>query len=162
MRRRFNIRVRPTARLAAAAGLLMLLPAGSAAGAAAPAVLDGAGVSVAAYGGWAAWSRSDTATGRFALVVRSPGGAISLPAVAESASPFDVELGPTGGSGVSAVYSRCASNKTRKGCHIAELSLGVAQAPERTLAPPGGGSDHQPAIWAGGLVFLRRNPAGAG
>ncbi len=28
------------------------------------------------------------------------------------------------------------------------------------LAPPGGGSDHQPAIWDGGLVFLRRNPSG--
>jgi hypothetical protein len=164
MRQRFNIRVRPTARLAAAAGLLMLSLAGSAAGAGAgaPVVLDAAGVSVAAYGGWAAWSRSDTTTGRFALVVRSPGGAVSLPAVAESASPFDVELGPTGGSGVSAVYSRCASSKTHKGCHVAELRLGVAQAPERTLVPPGGGSDHQPAIWDGGLVFLRRNPAGAG
>lgn len=155
-------RARLTVRVAVAAGVLTISLAGSAAraSAAAPVVLDSAGVSVATYGGWAAWSRSDAATGHYALVLRSPLGAISLPAVAESASPFDVELGPTGGSGVAAVYSRCANDTTRKGCHIAQLRLGVARAGERTLAPPGGGSDHQPAIWDSGLVFLHRNPSG--
>ena len=100
------------------------------------------------------------ATGHYALVLRSPQGVISLPAVAESTSPFDVELGPSGGSGIAAVYSRCANNAARKGCQLAELRLGVAEATEQTLAPPGGGSDHEPAIWKGGLVFLRRNPVG--
>jgi hypothetical protein len=28
---------------------------------------------------------------------------------------------------------------------------------ERVLVPPGGGSDHEPAIWRGELVFLRRS-----
>jgi hypothetical protein len=154
-------RVRLAARVGIAAGVLMMSLAASAAAAGAPIVLDPKGVSVATYGGWAAWSRSDKATGQYALVLRSPQGVISLPALAENSSPFDVELGPSGGSGVAAVYSRCANNGTRKGCHLAELRLGVAEAAERTLAPPGGGSDHEPAIWKGGLVFLRRNPSGA-
>lgn len=155
-------RPRLTARVAVTASVLMLSVAGSEAiaGAEAPVVLDPGGLSVAAYGGWAAWSRSDPTTGHYALVLRSPQGAISLAPVAENASPFDVELGPSRGSGGAAVFSRCANNTTRKGCHIAELRLGVAGAGERPLAPPGGGSDHQPAIWNGGLVFLRRNPSG--
>ena len=60
----------------------------------APLALDPSGLSVAAYGGWAAWSRSDTSAGHYALVTRSPQGVISLPAVAERISPFDVGLGP--------------------------------------------------------------------
>jgi hypothetical protein len=147
--------------LGAGAVILTLASTAPGAGAASPVVLDPTGVSVAAYGGWAAWSRPDAATGRYALVLRSPQGAISLAGIAENAAPFDVELGPTGGSGVAAVYSRCTSTTTRKGCHVAELRLGVAGAVERALAPPGGGSDHEPAVWNGALVFLRRNPSGA-
>ena len=148
--------------MAATTAVLSMSLAGAAprAGAESPVVLDPMGVSVAAYGGWAAWSRADAATGHYALVLRSPEGEISLPAVAESAAPFDVELGPTGGSGVAAVYSRCANDTTRGGCRLVELRLGVTGAAERTLGPPGGGSDHRPAIWDGALVFLRRNPSG--
>jgi hypothetical protein len=151
-----------SARMLLGAGAVILALACSAPGAVAePAVvLDPAGVSVAAYGGWAAWSRFDEATRGYALVLRSPQGAISLPAIAENPAPFDVELGPAGSSQVAAVYSRCASTPTRKGCHVAELRLGVSGAVERALEPPGGGSDHEPAIWNGALAFLRRNPSG--
>jgi hypothetical protein len=129
------------------------------AGAVAPLVLDSNGVSAAAYGGWAAWSRADVTSGRDALVIRSPQGAISLPPIAESATPFDVELGPAG-SGVAAVYSRCSNAAATKGCRIEELELGATGATEHTLTPPGGGSVHEPAIWRGRLVFLRHNPSG--
>ena len=147
---------------AAAAAVFVSWLAGFAvrAAAEAPIVLDPNGVSVAAYGGWAAWSRADTTTGHYALVLRSPQGAISLAAVVENATPFDVELGPAGSAAVAAVYSRCANAKTLAGCRIVELRLGVARAAERTLAPPGGGSNHEPAIWHGSLVFLRRNRSG--
>jgi hypothetical protein len=146
-------------RVAVAAVVLPLALAGLSprAQAETPTLLDPRGVSVAAYGGWAAWSRVDSTTGHYALVTRSPQGAISLAAVARSASPFDVELGPTHGSGVAAVYSRCADTATLRDCHIVVLELGIAGASERSLAPPGGGSDHEPAIWNGGLVFLRSN-----
>ena len=142
--------------------LLVLAGLAAPASAEAPAQLDPRGTSVAAYGGWAAWSRADAETGQYALVTRSPAGTIALPAVSESASPFDVELGPAGGSAVLAVYSRCADPRRLRGCHLVSLALGHAGAGERSLAPPGGGSDHRPAIWNGEVAFLRRSPSGAG
>jgi hypothetical protein len=115
---------------------------------------------VAAYHGWAAWSRADSVANAYALVLRSPDGAVSLAPISERASPFDVELGPDG-SGVAAVYSRCSDTATLQGCHIYELKLGVTGATEQMLAAPGS-SVHEPAIWDGLLVFLRRNPGGGG
>jgi hypothetical protein len=120
---------------------------------------DCAPPSVAVYAGWSAWSRADSATGDFELVVRSPTGVISTPEVPERTAPFDVELGPSGGK-VVAVYSRCSNSLTDAGCYIFELRLGAANATETALAIPGGGSAHEPAIWDGTLVFLRRNGAG--
>jgi hypothetical protein len=156
-------RARLTLAATVAAVVLQVALAGLAprASAATPVLLDPQGVSVAAYGGWAAWSRADPATGHYALVTRSPQGAISLAPVAESASPFDVELGPLRGSEVAAVYSRCADATTLEGCRVVVLGLGVAGEGERSLAPPGGGSDHEPAIWDGVLAFLRHNRSGA-
>lgn len=122
----------------------------------APVVLDPQGVSVAAYGGWAAWSRHDGATGAYALVTRSPQGVVSPAPVAERATPFDVQLGPTHGVHVAAVYSRCADDDAHAGCHLLVLELQSPQAGERALAPPGGGSDYSPAIWRTQLAFLRR------
>jgi hypothetical protein len=116
---------------------------------------------VAAYGGWSAWSRPDQATGEFRLVVRRPGGAVVLAPVAERAAPFDVSLGPSGG-GVAAVYSHCVDPVALTGCSLALLRLDVAGARERSLAVPGGGSVHTPAIWDRQVAFLRRDVAGGG
>ena len=115
---------------------------------------------MAAYRGWAAWSRADASSGRYALVTRSPSGATSLPGVPESAVPFDLEVGPARGSGAAAVYSRCANPATHAGCRLFVLELAPAPAAERPLQPPGGGSDHEPALWRSSLVFLRANRAG--
>jgi hypothetical protein len=123
-----------------------------------PIALDAQGSMVAAYGGWAAWSRVDTTTNSYGLVLRSPSGVISLASIPERPAPFDVELGPSG-SGVVAVYSRCSDTDVLKGCHIYELRLGVAGATEQILPAPGS-SVHEPAIWDGLLVYLRRNPVG--
>jgi hypothetical protein len=123
-----------------------------------PKLLDAQGSTVAAYGGWAAWSRYDPATKAYALVLRSPSGSTSLAPIAERAAPFDVELGADG-SGMAAVYSRCTDTERLRGCHIYELKLGVAGATEQRLAAPGS-SVHEPAIWDGLLVYLRRNPGG--
>jgi hypothetical protein len=160
MRLARRLRLQPGVAALAVAPIVSLLGLAPKAAAEAPVVLDPNGSSVAAYRGWAAWSRPDTTTSHYELVLRSPQGAISLPQVAESASPFDVELGPTGGSGVAAVYSRCANAASLTGCHIVELRLAAAGVTEHVLAPPGGGSNHEPAIWHGALVFLRRNSSG--
>jgi hypothetical protein len=157
-------------------GTLSLLLAAAPSAATAPTVLDsGSGCgpaldsvspgdciapTVAAYGGWAAWSRLDPRSHEFALVLRAPVGAIALAGVPERGAPFDVDLGPVHG-GVAAVYSRCANPVTDTGCHIAELApLGAPGVAERTLAVPGGGSLHEPAIWSSRLVFLRRETSG--
>jgi len=124
-----------------------------------PTPLDPSGQAVAAYGGWAAWSRYDPTTTQFALILRSPAGTISTAAVPEREAAFDVELGPDGG-GVAAVYSRCSNAVALVGCQIYELPLAESPSSERLLAIPGGGSLHEPAIWQGRIAFLRRNPAG--
>jgi hypothetical protein len=151
-------------RIAAAAAAVQFVLAGLTAGARAepPALLDAKGVSLAAYGGWTAWSRVDASTGRYALVTRSPKGLISLAAVPERTSPFDVELGPSGRSAVAAVYSRCPAGAALEGCRLVMLRLSGAGAGETPLTPPGGGSAHEPAIWNGAIVFLRREPSSVG
>jgi hypothetical protein len=115
---------------------------------------------LASFGGWLAWSRA-TSAGAFELMLRSPAGATAPAPIAPRPAPFDVQLGPEG-HGVVAVYSRCADAIRYLGCTLHELALGVPGASERTLSPPGGGSLHEPAIWNGRLVFLRRNRAGGG
>ena len=145
---------------AAVVMLVALMLSAPRAGAQTAAQLDPHGVSVAASGGWSAWSRADPATGGYSLVTRSPQGVISLPHVPESAWPFDVELGPTRDSEVAAVYSRCTRAGALRSCHIQLLALTAADAAERSLIPPGGGSLHEPALWDGQLVFLRRTPSG--
>jgi hypothetical protein len=121
-------------------------------------VLDCQPPVLASYGGWLAWSRS-VGGGSFQLELRSPAGAVAPAPVSARRSPFDVELGPQGG-GTAAVYSRCSDPIGYRGCSLYELPLGRAGASERQLRPPGGGSLHEPAIWNGRLVFLRRNPSG--
>lgn len=153
--------VRRAARAAATAVAAAFLTASTPATATqAPTVLDPHGMAIAAFGGWAAWSRQDSSTGAYELVTRSPAGQISLPAVAEAKAPFDVALGPVHGSGVAAVYSRCADAPHLQGCRMLLLELGTSGTSERHLAPPGGGSNHEPAIWDGALAFLRRDRAG--
>jgi hypothetical protein len=114
---------------------------------------------VAVYDGWSAWSR-ESQTG-FELVVRSPAGVISTPAVPDRAAPFDVGLGPDG-SKVVAVFSRCTNALTDEGCALYELPLGVPGAGETAIPVPAssGASLHEPAIWDGTIVFLRRDAGG--
>lgn len=114
---------------------------------------------IAEYGGWVAWSHSDAITGKFALMLRSPAGAILAAPVPERVAPFDVELGPSGG-GVVAVYSRCSNTLTSQGCNIYELALSAPGASEVAVRIPGGGSVHEPAIWGDRMVLLRRDPSG--
>jgi hypothetical protein len=153
---------------------LAVLGPASAAGAGTPVILDAAPgcgppldaaspldcepPQLAAYGGWLAWSHA-AADGSFQLMLRSPAGVVSPAPVPSRRAPFDVQLGPSG-RGVLAVYSRCSNPLSDLGCSLYELALGAPGATERALRPPGGGSLHEPAIWNGRLVFLRRRPSG--
>jgi hypothetical protein len=102
------------------------------------------------FGAWAAWSRYDTTSGECSLVVRSPRGVISTPAVPQNPGPFDVELGPSA-HGVVAVFSGCFTVT----CGIYELRLGHASA--KRLAVPLRVDLREPAIWQHTLVFLAQH-----
>jgi len=124
--------------------------------AAARVVLDSEGSDVASYGGWTAWT--DPSSGEYELISRSPSGRISPARAAKREAPLDLKLGPSP-AGVVAVYSRCAGQGTDAGCHIYEYNL--SHESETAIGAPGT-SVHEPAIWDGELVFLRRNPSGGG
>ncbi|HEX4107794.1 MAG TPA: hypothetical protein VHX88_06640 [Solirubrobacteraceae bacterium] len=115
----------------------------------------GRATGVVAYGGWAAWSSYDAASHGYALMLRSPSGSVAPAGVAERPAPFDVSLGPDAHGATVAVYSRCRQTA----CRLVELALG-APAYERRLAPPGGGSDYDPAIWGGRIAFMRAHRGG--
>jgi hypothetical protein len=77
---------------------------------------------VAAYGGWVAWSHSDPGTDNFQLALRDPQGTEFAAPVLERKAPFDVSLGPSA-HGVLAVYSRCSDEVNLLGCTLMELRL---------------------------------------
>jgi hypothetical protein len=130
---------------------LVLLPA-------APAAADQAVVAidrqapVAAYGGWAAWSRYDSATGRYALMVQAPSQPAAAAKVSSSSKPFDVSLGPDAHQKVAAVYQRCGSS----GCDVRRYyPESGSDAKLNTVSSPSY-SEATPAIWGSNVVFTRR------
>jgi hypothetical protein len=116
--------------------------------------------SVASYGGWAAWSRYDSAHRAYQLMVRNAKGDVMAMVVAESPQPFEVSLGPLASGGVAAVYPRCANAVKHEGCRLERLAIESTGARETRLAVPGGGSLFRPALWKGTVAFLRAVPKG--
>lgn len=117
-----------------------------------------AGVTAAA--GWTAWSRKDGTA--WQLVLRSPDGAISTPAVPTRSVPFDASLGVRTGGTVVLAYSRCTRDpsyaaggvvlawRTARGCliHLFDVVHGADTSLHRT---PGSLADVLPAV-AGRLL----------
>ena len=114
--------------------------------------------------GWTAWSER-TAAG-FALVVRSPDGAVSRPAVRTRGVAFDLDLGRDARGRAVAAYSRCVTEPqaagganatapayaTGKGCrlHVLDLATGA----ERRLARTAGTtSEFLPSIAGAKVAF---------
>jgi hypothetical protein len=130
--------------------LLAVLPA-------APALADqaiaplGRQSPVAGYGGWAAWSQFDEASGRYTLILRDPSGVERAAPVPSSSRPFDVSLGPDAAKNVVAVFRRCATH----GCDVRRLD--VTSGRQQTLRSIA--SSYRaatPAIWGSNVVFTRR------
>lgn len=116
--------------------------------------------SISSYGGWAAWSRYDSAHSAYQLMVRNASGEVSAMDIAESPQPFEVSLGPLASGGVGAVYPRCANAVKHEGCRLERLSIESSGARETRLAVPGGGSLFRPALWKDTVAFLRAVPKG--
>lgn len=115
---------------------------------------------LASYGGWAAWSRYDSAHRGYQLMVRSANGVVAATSIAESRRPFEVSLGPLAGGGVGAVYPRCANGIVHHDCTLSQLAIELPGARETRLTVPGGGSLFRPALWKHTVAFLRALPRG--
>jgi hypothetical protein len=108
-------------------------------------------VPVSAYAGYVAWSRRRR--DGWALM-QWHAGRVSAVAVAPSARPFDVDLGPDERGRPSAVYSRC-----RPLCRIYRVALdGSGERALGALSAGGAASESHPSIWRDRLAFVARRP----
>ncbi|HEY5142665.1 MAG TPA: hypothetical protein VII98_04120, partial [Solirubrobacteraceae bacterium] len=143
------------------AGLLAL--AGSAA-AQTPVSLS-APTPIAAYGGRLVWSRPDGA-GDFELVQRVGDGPVTRLPIPSRSVPFDVDLGPTSGGRVLAVYTRCASEptlsswgipeyETGRGCDVYKLDVQGGREERYTKVNASDATEFWPTYWKGRVGFAR-------
>ena len=156
----------PIASLLCAAASAALLAAPAAA--APPPTVPGLGTPtpVAALGGRVVWSEPDGA-GRYRLVQRVGAGPVTPLPVASRGVPFDVDLGPTDGDRVLAVYSRCAREPDwsgtsgvppyhlGRGCDVYRLDLATGEETRYSKASAGDGSEYWPTYWKGRIGFAR-------
>jgi hypothetical protein len=160
-----SLRVTLAALAAALAAGISATPV--AAQAPAPAPIDAIAVPtpIAAYGGLLVWSAPD-GHGRYALMERDAAGTIRTLPVASRGVPFDVDLGPTTGGTIYAVYSRCRTEpvwsgdqmppyEQGKGCDVYKLDLTTLAEQRYTKVNASDGSEYWPSYWKGVVAFAR-------
>jgi hypothetical protein len=122
---------------------------------------------IAAYGGRLVFSRA-SARGGFELVQRVGDGPVVPVGVARRSVPFDVDVGPTSGGRVLAVYSRCATEpaanrgepsiteyRTGRRCDVYKVDLDGGRETRYTTVNAGNGSEFWPTYWKGRIGFAR-------
>jgi hypothetical protein len=120
---------------------------------------------IRAWGGVAAFSLFDEASGTYRLAISRDGGSPEILAVAAQVTPFDVDVGPDKAGSAALVYSRCGSPgpppRRPRGCDLYRYSL--SRAAERKLlgASTLRGSETAPTIWRTRLAWARLPDAGA-
>ncbi len=148
----------------------MLLATVSPAAAAEPVPVTGvsAMTPIAAYQGRLVWSRPDGG-GRFELVQRVANGPVTRLPVAPRSVPFDVDLGPTDGGRVFAVYSRCTTEpppatgldpegvryEAGRGCDVYRLDVVSGKEVRYTKVNASDASEFWPTYWKGRIGFGR-------
>lgn len=137
--------------------------------AAPPAPVD-APTPIAAYGDRVVWSRPN-AEGGFDLVQRVGSGPVRRLPVAPRRVPFDVDLGPTSGGGVLAVYSRCTTEPTGdripeyqsgRGCSIFSVDVTTGRETRYTGLHAAHANETWPTYWKGRMAFARAYDGGKG
>lgn len=135
---------------------------------------------IAAYGGHLVWSRPDGAGG-FRLVQRVGNGPVKRLPIPARSVPFDVDLGPTSGGHVLAVYTRCATEPmpskpfdgviegslipdyySGRGCDVYKLDLNGGREARYTKVNASDASEFWPTYWKGRLGFARVYDNGRG
>lgn len=149
------------------AGFTVLTPGPAAAGESILAT-EARATAVSAYGGRVVWSSFDRLSQMYRLVAYDAAtGRRTLP-VRPRRVPFDVDLGPAPGSGVSAVYSRCAIEPEiptgrnelptyvdGRGCDLYLYDFRASREHRigpRSLATA---SEVLPSVWRGDVAFAR-------
>ncbi|MGZ4307616.1 MAG: hypothetical protein ACXVSL_22445 [Solirubrobacteraceae bacterium] len=126
---------------------------------------------IAAYGGRLVWSRPVGARG-FELVQRVGDGPVTRLPVPSRSVPFDVDLGPTSGGRVLAVYTRCATEptltswgipeyQTGRGCDVYKLDVGRGQEVRYTKVNASDATEFWPTYWKGRVGFARVYDSGS-
>lgn len=125
---------------------------------------------IAAHGERLVWSRPDGAGG-FELVQRVGSGPVVRLPVAPRSVPFDIDLGPTSGGRVLAVYTRCRTEPTGggipdyhtgQGCFVHKLDVESGQETRYTAIHTGQTTESWPTYWKGRLGFARAYDKGKG
>jgi hypothetical protein len=120
---------------------------------------------IATYGGVLVWSAPD-GHGRYALMERDGAGTVRTLPVVSRGVPFDVDLGPTSGGTIYAVYSRCRTDPTwsgdqmppyeqGRGCDVYKLDLTTLAEQRYTKVNASDGSEYWPSYWKGQVAFAR-------
>ncbi|WP_027006748.1 hypothetical protein [Conexibacter woesei] len=132
-------------------------------------IASGRGVArLSAYGGALVFSKRDSATKRWSLMLWRAGHVHRL-AVPTRAIPFDADAGPGADGRPVAVFSSCTKDPNYSGdwlkaagCHVERIALTGGNA--RPVAVPGTGgpgvSDTTPSIWRGTVAFARHQDGG--
>ena len=123
---------------------------------------------IASYGGHLVFSRANGAGG-FELVQRVGDGPVAAVGVPPRSVPFDVDVGPTTGGHLLAVYTRCTTEpqanrgfpsiteyETGRGCDVYKADLTSGGAEQRyTKVNASDGTEFWPTYWKGRVGFAR-------
>lgn len=118
---------------------------------------------VAAYGGRMAWSHYDEDRDAYVLMTESD-GVVRRVGVASRGAPFDVDLGPHGGSTI-AVYSRCRleaplplgqeRRRPAEGCDLFSYDFATGREEKVGGASTDTASEYLPTVWRDTIAFAR-------
>ena len=120
---------------------------------------------IAAYGSTLVFSRAD-GLGGFELVRRTGSGPVQRIPIAPRRVPFDVDVGPTSGGRLLAVYSRCDTEpsmgewgtreyQTGRGCDIFKVDVERGAEARYTAVNATDASEFWPTYWKGRVAFGR-------
>jgi hypothetical protein len=113
--------------------------------------------------GWLAWAQP-AGLGRWQLVVRSPQGVITTPAIHVFGAAPDPSIGSDrfGASGrrLYVVYSRCSGTSAIAGCDVYRYDLAAGTEAKVTAISTAAASETAPSVRSGQWSFVRRG-AGA-
>src|SRR4051794_22398614 len=122
---------------------------------------------IASYGARLVFSRAD-GRGGFELVQRVGSGPVEPVGVPPRAVPFDVDVGPTSGGHLLAVYTRCTVEpkanggepsiteyQTGRGCDVYKVDLAGGKEERYSKVNASDGTEFWPTYWKGRIGFAR-------